>query len=149
MSREIRRVPPDWQHPRKPNGHYLPLFDDYAASLAEYQGHPEWYEDEPPPDPADHMPQWSLDEATAFQVYETVSEGTPISPVLADEAALIDWLMNDGSGLGIGGRTMPLTRHQAESFARRKSAPSMIYSEATGLVSGLAAPSSKKDEPRA
>ncbi|HEX9640586.1 MAG TPA: hypothetical protein VGB13_04660 [Candidatus Krumholzibacteria bacterium] len=36
MGREIRRVPPDWEHPRDPRGRYIPLSDgrDYHEDAA-------------------------------------------------------------------------------------------------------------------
>ena len=136
MSREIRRVPQDWQHPRRANGQYEPLHDGYCRAVASFKDDPDDWDDEP--DPNDYMPEFG-ESATAYQVYETVSEGTPVSPVLPNRDRLRDWLMNDGSGLGIGGRRMPLTRAQAESFMENAYAPSMVYSAATGLVSGLEA----------
>lgn len=53
MGREIREVPENWQHPTNGLGAYEPMF---AHS-------------------------WTKEEATCFQVYETVTEGTPLSPV--------------------------------------------------------------------
>lgn len=138
MSREIRRVPSDWQHP-KSAGHYVPLFDEtHAEAMAEYRKDPADYDNEPP-DGHCYRPDFG-DTALAYQVYESVSEGTPVSPVFETAEEMVGWLMNDGSGLGIGGRQMPLTREQAESFVRNAYAPSMVYSNATGLVSGLELP---------
>lgn len=134
MGREIRRVAPDWEHPRNSRG-LVPLFDDWGEAMESFRKDPKDWEDRPP-NPEEYMPEFG-ERATAYQVYENVTEGTPISPVLETKEALIDWLMNDGSGLGIGGRRMPLTRTQAEAFADSGYAPSMIYSSATGLVSGL------------
>ena len=134
MSREIRRVSLDWEHPRNSRG-FVPLFDGWAEAMESFGKDPKDWDGEAP-NPEKYMPDFG-ERATAYQVYESVSEGTPISPVFATKDALLDWLMNDGSGLGIGGRRMPLTRTQAESFAESGSAPSMIYSASTGLVSGL------------
>ncbi len=130
MSREVRRVRPDWEHPHRINPYiggdeFRPLFDDYADAAASFEADPDDWDGEAP-DPARYMPAWAPEEATAYQVYESVSEGTPISPVLPDREALIEWLVNDGSGLGIGGRKMPLTREQAERFAGSGYAPSMV-----------------------
>lgn len=36
------------------------------------------------PDPKDYSPTWTPEQATAWQVYEEVTEGTPISPVYPD-----------------------------------------------------------------
>jgi hypothetical protein len=54
-----------------------------------------------PPRPDSYRPAFES-APTAFQVYETVSEGTPISPVFETRDELIDWLVNDGAGMGIG-----------------------------------------------
>lgn len=41
--------------------------------------------------------EWSKEEATAFQLYETVTEGTPVSPVFATAEELEQWLVtNEG-----------------------------------------------------
>lgn len=157
MGREIRRVPPDWQHPRNALGHYEPLHDrSYEAALAEWtEGKRKWDAGEDPhraqhpkstweawsgaaPNPDYYRPDWPAESATAFQVYETVSEGTPVSPVLATHDDLIHWLVNDGSGMGIGGVRQPMSREAAERFANAAWAPSMILTPGKGVRSGLA-----------
>lgn len=149
MGRKVRRVPPDWQHPKDERGHHRPLNDcSYVERMADYErdraayrpedhdGLPfaEW--DGPPPDPAYYRPAWPEGSATAFQVYENVSEGTPVSPVFATREALIDWLVNDGSGMGIGGTRAPLSRKAAERFADAGYAPSMVMAPGLGAMSG-------------
>ena len=69
MGRKIRRVPPHWEHPKDKNGNYIPLHDQ------------------------------SFDEAeelTWWQVYGTVSEGTPDTPAFATSAELIYYLFTYG-----------------------------------------------------
>lgn len=39
---------------------------------------------------------WTPEEATHFQVYETVSEGTPVSPVLASLEEVKQWCIEQG-----------------------------------------------------
>lgn len=166
MSREIRRVPLDWVHPRRADGHryigqtevaYQPMVDEpYRAAIegwiSDYRRwesgddpdraeHPDleyWDWAGGPPDPAYHRPDWDPATMTAYQVYETVSEGTPISPVLIDRAALIDWLVNDGSGMGIGGEVYQMDPAQAERFANHAWAPSMVMDH-HGLRAGVEA----------
>lgn len=58
-----------------------------------------------------------------WQVWETVSEGSPISPVFADREDLIARLMSPAYCMGI---SRPLTRAQAEGFVDSAWAPSMI-----------------------
>lgn len=157
MGREIRRVPPDWKHPFNEYGDYKPLFDDdYDTELTEWiEGRRKWRAGEDParekhkdaswseywgeiPNELDYRPQWPEGSATAYQVYETVSEGTPISPVFATSEELIDWLCQKGgaSGMGIGGGRQVMSRVAAERFVDAGSAPSMMFSPATGVASG-------------
>lgn len=126
MGREIRRVAPDWAHPRYDEqtgrshqiGHYIPLYDDdYESKAREWvrdcqlwlEGkHPYqsegrgkgykyfWEYDYPPDEGAYRDRAWTPEEATAYQVYETVSEGTPTSPVFQTEGELRQWLSEQG-----------------------------------------------------
>ena len=52
-------------------------------------------------------------EGDGWQLWESVSEGSPISPVFADREGLIHWLTTDYSW---GAQRTPLTREQAEAF---------------------------------
>jgi hypothetical protein len=69
MGREVRKVPASWQHPTGEHG-FIPL-------------------------DADDMPQWKPGEATCFQMYENVTEGTPLSPVMDSPEALAQWLADN------------------------------------------------------
>jgi hypothetical protein len=181
MSREVRRVPADWQHPTVPNLYWAEqevrrlrdgrppsrlhgrgvrfrgLFDDYTGAVARHvdevsqisrrEGH-EWTwplgyylrgwddrggqhhapasfslwaadgetcvevapEDEDhlqqllieqkaseAPDPAAYMPVFDLPvEQLGWCLYETVSEGTPVTPVFATAAELVEHLVQVG-----------------------------------------------------
>ena len=55
----------------------------------------EWACDEAPPDPKYYRP-WRDEEATWFQLWETVSEGTPVSPPFETKEGLIDYLAENG-----------------------------------------------------
>ena len=112
MGREIRRVPPDWEHPRSSQGGYIPLYDkdfDTAAKKweAEYDlwrkgEHPDqadyyfWEYDSPPDAESCRERSWTPEEATAYQIYETVSEGTPVSPVFPTKDDMRLWLLKQG-----------------------------------------------------
>jgi hypothetical protein len=48
-----------------------------------------------PPDPTMHMPYWPKEECTHYQMYETTSEGTPISPVCKSPEELAKWLTDN------------------------------------------------------
>jgi hypothetical protein len=53
------------------------------------------------PDKQDYMPEWSDKEKTHFQMYETCTEGTPISPVMDSIEKLAHWLAdNKASAFG-------------------------------------------------
>ena len=70
--RELREIPQGWEHPRDENGRYIPLL-------------PAGYVGDEEPVPADKiMPdaQWRI--LREIVAYETVSEGTPISPAFPD-----------------------------------------------------------------
>jgi hypothetical protein len=120
MGREIRRVPPDWEHPRDERGNYIPLYDedytiaadgwlaqvmawergddpDREVAARQYGDRYYWDWDGGPPDRDRYRTRaWTAEEATAYQIYETVSEGTPVSPVFASLDALIAWLVDQG-----------------------------------------------------
>lgn len=43
MSRETRKVPAGWQHPKNDDGEYIPLFDGYEKAVAEWDdGQEHW-----------------------------------------------------------------------------------------------------------
>ena len=136
MSREIRRVPPDWHHPKDENDSYYPLYDKtyaravfnhIAHSLSWYIKHPrylrEWLETWP--DRRYHRPRWAKGEATHYQIYEDVTEGTPVSPVFADLDEMKVWLLEEG-----------YSEKAATMFVADGWAPSMVFAPGKG-VSGI------------
>lgn len=123
MGREVRKVPSYWQHPVSEEGHYIPLcpsshIDDLQAfetaqkqwGLGFYEGeiktedmnncsYAEWVGE--PTLPEDCMPLWTDEEATHYMMYETTTEGTPISPALETLENLARWLAdNKASAFG-------------------------------------------------
>jgi hypothetical protein len=123
MSREIRRVPANWNHPKKNNGSYKPLSDDYVGTLKYYKesvddfikymteiikkGKVKVYDEvwkDPkklyeylteeeqmnPPNINDYMPNGDW-----YQLFEGVSEGTPLSPPFKTKEELVNWLSNN------------------------------------------------------
>jgi len=158
MGREIRMVPPNWQHPKYTDYQvqyayqrdaYHPMYnEDYDHAAAEWlqaciewangthpdlAEHPEYKAESPyywdygctPPDKAYYRERWN-EEATWYQVYETVSEGTPVTPPFATKEELVDYLVEHGDfwdqRRGNGG----WTRKNAEAFVKDEWAPSMI-----------------------
>lgn len=125
MGREIRRVPANWKHPKteKPNyrlgimeERYQPLYDRaFAPAMREWidgwnaweRGErptycsadstmPYWEYEGAPPDPSYYRPDWTPEEMTWWQVYETVSEGTPVTPPFATREELVEYLVQNG-----------------------------------------------------
>jgi len=96
--REVRPVPLEWQHPIEgepySNGspRYRPLFSradlhyktEFYADNPEYAGDWEY-------DPADFMPEMAEGTPYGFQLYETTTEGTPVSPVFPSLQELAAW----------------------------------------------------------
>jgi hypothetical protein len=139
MGREIRRVPPDWQHPKSERypDRYEPLYDkDFPTAarkwmddaLAWENGTHEdlvrdptmkerfpffWQWEGDPPGETSYRPAWPSGSQTHYQVYETVSEGTPVSPVFATEDEVVRWLVGQGH-----------SEHAARAFVSNGWAPS-------------------------
>jgi hypothetical protein len=142
MGREIRRVPKGWEHPEDEHGHYKPMYDeDYDTVAAEWvrdlmlwerDEHPDqaggtlseyrhlWEWTDGPPDKDSYRPAFAS-EPTHYQIYETVSEGTPTSPAFETLDDLRAWLVAQGH-----------SEEAAAAFAKSGWAPSMIITDAGG-----------------
>lgn len=70
-------------------------------------------------------------EGEGWQLWETVSEGSPISPVFEDSEGLVSWMISPEYEQKLS----PLTRAQAENFVNSGSAPSFVLDN-SGLRSG-------------
>lgn len=152
MGREIRMVPPEWTHPKNDRGRMQPMYDRqfenvFAHWLSDfdrirdddltdierecYTGDgkmalAEWLRDEGiPPDPSYYRP-WKLEDATWVQVWETVSEGTPVTPPFATKNELIDYLVAGGDDWDREIRRGGYSREQATAFVNAGWAPSMV-----------------------
>ena len=60
----------------------------------------------PRPVAADYRPDWPDADATRVELYETVSERTPVSPAFASKSGLRAWLLANGDDWS---RTPPST----------------------------------------
>jgi hypothetical protein len=147
MGREIRRVPGDWEHPRYTKedapyphfvGEFKPLYDqDYSSACEEWYGaaskwvpdeHYQWYheaEGNPPDEDSYRSRKWTPEEATHYQVYETVSEGTPVTPAFATKEELIEYLVKFGDFWDQHTGDFGWTKENAEGFVKREYAPSL------------------------
>ena len=85
-----------------------------------------YWECDGPPDREYYRPKWTDEERTAYQMYETVSEGTPVTPVFDTPEGLVDYLVAHGDFWGQQGGEGGWPREAAESFVRSGWAPSMI-----------------------
>jgi hypothetical protein len=136
MSRAVRRVPNDWQHPKDERGRYRPMFDrGFATDLAEWDNEDPDERENSRPCEHDYMPVWSDAERTHFQMYEETSEGTPISPVMETPEALARWLV-DNNASAFGGSTA--TYEAWLRIAQGGWAPSMIMQHGV-FMSGVEA----------
>jgi hypothetical protein len=152
MGREVRRVPKDWEHPKKDTGRYQPLMsrEFLASTLDEWDsnfeaaknGTSKYYETVEEflkdyggsrPNESEYMPDFG-DTATYYCMYEDTSEGTPISPAFETPEELAHWLADTN----------------ASSFANRTAsyvawletinmgwALSAVFTPQTGIISGV------------
>jgi len=123
MGKEIRRVPPNWEHPRKDNGDFQVMFDkNFDEAKTEYhKNHTLWKEGKHPDqkiigntdqdwDEWDSEPDqkyyhsFNKKDATWYQVYETVSEGTPVTPPFKTKEEIINYLVIHGDFWDQGAR---------------------------------------------
>lgn len=154
MGREIRLVIPNWEHPKDEDGRYIPMYENSAQKeflqwLEEYrnwvqQGLAKVIEEQPeleydfaspyvsfcnyygsPPNPENYFPNWEEGSNTWYQVYETVTEGTPVTPPFSSSDELVNYLISEGTFWD----NRPWTLEAAENFVKQtKWLPSMaIY----------------------
>lgn len=156
MGREVRRVPANWKHPKNAHGQFIPLFDghDYAEWAKEWdEGAAKWARREFPkyasendrkmtytawagfrPNKKAFMPDWPETERTHYMMYETTTEGTPISPAFATQEALAQWLADTGAS-AFGDSTASYDAWLR--VAKGVYAPSAVYTPEHGLQSGV------------
>ena len=139
MGREIRKVPENWEHPKDEHLSYKPLYEGYSNDASEFmtmavdEGLQEAVDYMGCPNKEDYMPEWDDSEKTHLMMYETTSEGTPISPAFKDPEELAKWLSDTGAS-SFGSRTA--SYDQWLCVIRAGWAPSAIATNA-GIVSGV------------
>lgn len=167
MGREIRRVPPHWEHPRYTKedapyehniGEYRSCHDeDYETAsrrwkfeFAEWEAgthkskaNYEFWEYESPPDPELCRPKFT-EEPTWWQVYQTVSEGMPVSPAFATADELIDYLAVYGDEYDQKRDSPPPSRIACEKFVKSGWVPSAMLDD-QGWHEGIKAAETFKD----
>jgi hypothetical protein len=83
---------------------------------------------------------WKAEDPPAgdgWQLWETVSEGSPVSPVFAEDEGLAQWLTTPAGGEMAGPSRRPMTIDQARGFVRAGWAPSGVIN-AGGMHDGAA-----------
>lgn len=149
MGREIRMVPVNWDHPKQENqydGRLQPMYDkQYKEAVDNWKAEfTKWEAGERPsycdednknleywewenglPDRAYYRP-WSDSEAVWVQVWETVSEGTPVTPPFATKEELIDYLSTKGDFWDQKRGDGAWNRLDAFSFVNAGWAPSLV-----------------------
>lgn len=121
----------------------MPLYSDFAEWKAKYEadvvvlGRAAADEDHNgPPNPAEYMPEWPETEKTMIMMYETCSEGTPISPAFETPEELARWLTdNEASAFG----RFTATYEQWLDTCRRGWAVGAVATPGHGFESGVAA----------
>ena len=143
MGREIRMVPPGWEHPKDKRGKFIPLLKmtagEYDAEAKAFKRRdfsvmpsyfrPEYFDGTFEDwagrrQPTRRMPDFPAGTATHWMMYESTSEGTPISPAFATAEELARWLADTGaSAMG----SMTATYEQWLATCRAGWAPSAIF----------------------
>ena len=107
-----------------------------------------WEWDGRPPNRDYYRPKWNEEDRTWVQVYETVSEGTPVTPAFATKAELIDYLVEFGDewdqSRGDGG----WSRENATQFVERGWACSLMVLNAPGKPTEVFGPRDGMPEKR-
>lgn len=104
---------------------WLAEFDQWRAGAHPHQDAdtPYYWEYSTPPDRESYRERkWTAEEATHYQIYETVTEGTPVSPVFASLDELVEWCVGQG-----------YSRRVAEGFATKGWVPSMVMDLQRGI----------------
>lgn len=163
MGREIRRVPKGWEHPKDESGFIAMYDEDYDSACREWwveacQWHrsmnPDkenegnrkefpwyWDWDGNPPDKKSYRSKFK-EKVDCYQIYETVSEGTPVSPVFSSKEEMIEWMIQpidrqSDYNRGEDWQCMQaMTPIQAEKFIENGHAFTLIVTPETGLVAG-------------
>lgn len=149
MGRILRRVPPYWRHPQNKDGSYRPCHDmTYEEAVVEWKtGYALWEKgkherqqhldagdmfDEywdwagPPPEEHHYRPPFNRP-ATYYQVYETISYGTPVSPKFKTLEKLEEWMVKHGDFWCIKDGGKPPSREAVKRFLQQGEALSMAF----------------------
>jgi hypothetical protein len=118
--------------------------DSFACPTCKGQGRLEEYEGQFAE--ADAWEPYEPPAGQGWQMWETVSEGSPASPVFPDAEALAEWLTTTEGGAAAGPSGQPFTIEQARGFVGAGWAPTGL-SDASGYHDGAAFVGSKFASP--
>lgn len=113
---------------------------DGQGSLERYPGQREeaekWEREDPP-------------KGEGWQLWETVSEGSPISPVFPDAEGLAQWMASPAYRWGAAKSSPPMSIENARAFVGSGWAPSMVFTPEKGLQDGAVwvAETASKEKP--
>jgi hypothetical protein len=107
-------VPKGWEHPLDDEGKYKPLLENYERDARDFdkmEGEKglrealDYYGQRP--DAKGYMGiGWKEEDRVLYQMYETTTEGAPISPAFETQEELAHWLADNGaSTFGYGTAT--------------------------------------------
>lgn len=120
MGREVRMVPKDWQHPKDERG-FVGLHNRRILKYGEVNSD-------------ELMPDFGAS-ATHMMMYETTTDGTPISPAFETAEELARWLADNGAS-AFGRETA--TYDQWLAMIGVGNAPSCVV-DSRGIRSGVEA----------
>jgi hypothetical protein len=162
MGREIRRVPANWEHPKYTQdtasrqnqiGCYCPLHGDYEQTLLEFEkdikgkGLREAIDYHGGGPRSEDHAQYGGKECTWWQLYETVTEGTPVSPPFATPEELVYYLRTKGDFWGRINGEEPYSREAAEQMVSGGWAPTGVFAGGK-FYNGAEALTLPKDKPQ-
>jgi len=141
MGREVRMVPVNWAHPVNDMGDYEPLLDGYEDALTAFENDIEEMGlrdalDAHGGGPCSDDYMHPKGDRTHYMMYETTSDGTPLSPAFATPEELAQWLA-DNAVSAFADRTA--TYEQWLATIRRGYAISVVWTPSTGVISGVEA----------
>jgi hypothetical protein len=136
MGREIKRVPVDFDWPleRRWSGYLHGDIPCACASNPERQAAPNCtscYGE------GAVRPRTEPPKGDGWQVWETVSEGSPVTPVFATADELIEYLCTKGDAWCQKGRGAPPSREAAIAFVTGGYAPSFVMTGDGRLLRGI------------
>lgn len=117
------------EHGGKPEVTWEPKTEEHEGTFAEWNGER--------PRAEDYMPVYDESEKVGYQMYETTTEGTPISPVFKDPEQLAHWLADTGAS-AFGGYTSTYEEWLAMIVGPGYSM-SAIFTPGEGMQSGVSA----------